>query len=153
MPGHTNALQINFTLLASKKMIGSTNILKCSRPASAWVSYAAVFNIPGGNACLGQSSTEMSCMEKVVLCPPVATVDEKDNWMQSPSNGHPHINELEWIRAISDAAVRVGWLPIQNELSFHVSSIEVFSRESEAGLNRDSKLGYPIHLQLRAEAA
>jgi hypothetical protein len=41
---------------AAKDIGGGGNILKSSGPAAAFVTEPSVFNIPSGNACLGQSS-------------------------------------------------------------------------------------------------
>jgi len=58
-----------------------TDIGKSSRPAAAFIAYAAVFDIPGSDATSSQGSTEVTGMGKIIFVAPEAAVDVDNDRM------------------------------------------------------------------------
>jgi hypothetical protein len=92
-----------------KEMIGRPDILERTRPGSAFIAYAAVFEIRRRVAIGSQRRTEVSGMLQAVSGPPKPSVDVDDQGRESRMlsfRRQPQVKKLVWIGSVRDSVVR-----------------------------------------------
>ena len=107
----------------AQKIGGGSHILKCSRPATAWLARAAILDIPGGEARRCQRGAGMAKVVQIVANAPVAAVNANHDGMRPLASGHAQIAELPRLRAIGNALARIRQFALKNVLAHSASMI------------------------------
>src|SRR4029077_7400888 len=86
--------------------VSVANIFERTRPSSTFISHAAVFHIPGGEAFGGQRSAEVSCVSQVILGTPEPTMNVHNYGKRTLSFWKTYLSELVGISSVSEAGIR-----------------------------------------------
>ena len=85
------------------------DVFEGAGPTSAGVADATVFDVPGGEACGGQGSAEMSGVGEIVPGAPEASMDVHHHREWAFSFGQAKLGKLIGVGAVGEASVGGRW--------------------------------------------
>lgn len=95
--------------ILQQELIGRADVGECSRPRSAFVAHAPVFQIRRCQPFGGESGTQVASVIEIVFCPPVPAVDMDDQRKQRLAfffaGWQTQIEKLISIRSIRNARI------------------------------------------------
>jgi len=110
-------------LVLAQSVVGAADVLKSSGPSTAGISYAAVFHVPGCDACIFQGVAKMTGVSEVVFGTPEAAVDEENDGMRALSGGKARVDELIRVLAVRKAQIGLGWFLGEDGFALHAKAV------------------------------
>lgn len=105
MADQHDAIQVEWVGLRQRAQVlsASRDVLERTRPGATWIAYAAVLQVPGGDAATRKLITQMRDVIQVVLRLPAPSVQDDGNRMRSLALGQAEVAELLGTGPISNA--------------------------------------------------
>src|SRR5581483_2014448 len=129
---HENVCWIQRILLGNlrNEAVCGCDVLECARPPAAFIAYAPVLDVPGGQAFGGERRTQMTCVAKVVLVAPEAAVNVHHHPIWARGSRQSQIPKLIAIGTVGQTSICLGWSQCQDVVGSHA---QTYSRRFPSG--------------------